>query len=413
MRGQIEGFSNSAIGWIGTGYAIGFTAGCLLVPHVVRRVGHIRAFSALTAIMAVNVLACALLVDSFVWLVLRLMAGFSFAGCYMIAESWLNERVSNAQRGTIFSLYAIVTQGGMMAGQFTLTAAEPSADTLFMLGAMLYALSLVPTAITKAPAPAPLQKVKIDVRKLFARSPAAFVGAIVSGVISSAWSNFAPIYGREVGLSNAGIASLLALAMIGSVLLQLPLGRLSDRFDRRYAIALVCALGAGIGFALTALTAAGSFGATFYVVIAVYGAAIYSVYAIIVAHANDYADQGDFVGTASSMLILYGFGTMIGPLVTAQLIDAFGPSGVFTTTTIAHGVLGAYALYRTFRRAAPQDQADFGRLPVTRAQTPETYALDPRAEPDDASEGEGERTEVLRAAARIGDPPVRGGTRTA
>ena len=389
VRGQIEGFSNTAIGWIGAGYAIGFTAGCLLVPHVVRRVGHIRAFSALTAIMAVNMLVCALLVNEFAWLLLRLMAGFSFAGCYMIAESWLNERVSNAQRGMIFSIYAIVTQGGMMAGQFMLTVAEPSRETLFMLGAILYALSLVPTAVTKAPAPAPLNKVRIDVRKLFARSPAAFVGAVLSGTISSAWSNFAPVYGRDVGLSNAGIASLLAIAMIGSVLLQLPVGRLSDRIDRRYAIVLVCMFGAGIGFALTALTAAGSFGLAFYVVIALYGGAIYSIYALIVAHANDYADSGDFVETASGLLILYGFGTMIGPLVTAQLIDLTGPSGVFTTTTVAHGLLAAYALWRTFRRPAPDEQSDFGRLPVARAQTPETYALDPRSdETDDASPAE-------------------------
>ena len=380
VRGQIEGFSNSAIGWIGAAYAIGFTAGCLVVPRIVRRVGHIRAFSALTAAMAVNMLVCALLVNEFAWLLLRLMAGFSFAGCYMIAESWLNERVSNAQRGMIFSIYAVVTQGGMMAGQFTLTVAEPSAETLFMLGAILYALALIPTAITKAPAPAPLNKVRIDVRKLFARSPAAFIGAILSGTISSAWSNFAPVYGREVGLSNAGIASLLAIAMVGSVVLQLPIGRLSDRVDRRYAIALVCVFGAGIGFALTALTAAGSFGLAFYVVIALYGGAIYSIYALIVAHANDYADAGDFVETASGMLILYGFGTMVGPLVTAQLIDATGPSGVFTTTTIAHGLLAGYAIYRTLRRPAPHDQSDFGRLPVARAQTPETYALDPRAD---------------------------------
>lgn len=394
VRGQMEGFSNSAIGWIGAGYAVGFTAGCLIVPHVVRRVGHIRAFSALTAVMAANMLICAMLVNEFAWLLLRLMAGFSFAGCYMIAESWLNERVSNAQRGMIFSIYAAVTQGGMMAGQFSLTLAEPSSETLFMLGAILYALALVPTAITKAPAPAPLNRVRIDVRKLFTRSPAAFVGALIAGTISSAWSNFAPIYGGEVGLSNAGIASLLAVAMVGAMLLQVPIGRLSDLVDRRYAIALVCVFGAGLGFALTALTTAGSFGTLFYVVIALYGGAIYSVYALIVAHANDYAEPGDFVETASGMLILYGFGTMIGPLVTAQLIDATGPVGVFTTTTVAHGLLCAYALYRTLRRPAPE-QSDFGRLPVARTQTTETYALDPRADEtaDDIVDGAGETTD--------------------
>ena len=383
VRGQLEGFSNITIGWFGTGYALGFTAGCILVPMVVRRVGHVRTFSALTAMLAVNVLICALAPQGAIWLVLRVLAGFSFAGCYMIAESWLNERVSNASRGMIFSVYAMVTQGGMMAGQYTLTAAAPSADTLFMIGAILYALAVLPTAVSKAQSPAPLARVSLDVRKLFRRSPVAFVGAILAGIISSAWSNFAPVYGQLVQLSTAGIASLLAIAMIGSVVLQLPIGRLSDRIDRRYAMALVGVMGAAVGFVLTAMTAAGSFGTLFYLVIALYGGAIYSIYALIVAHANDYAEPGEFVATASSMLILYGAGTMIGPLVTAQLIDAFGPSGVFTTTTAAHLALGAYAVYRTFRRPAPTDQEDFSRLPVARTQTPETYALDPRAEEDD------------------------------
>ena len=320
------------------------------------------------------------------WLALRVGAGFGFAGCYMIAESWLNERVSNAQRGFVFSVYALVTQAGMMSGQFMLGTAAPSADTLFMLGAILYALAVVPTAISKAQSPAPLTRVKLDVRAIFSRSPVAFVGSVLSGVISSAWSNFAPVYGQAVGFSNTAIASLLAVAMLGSVLLQLPIGRLSDVIDRRYAMVLVCIFGAGLGTLLTALTATGWFGWFFYGAIACYGAAIYSIYAVVVAHGNDYASPDDFVETASGLLILYGAGTMIGPLMTAQLIDTFGATGLFTATTIAHVALGLYALYRTFRRAAPRDQTDFSPLPITRTQTTETYALDPRSESDE-SEG--------------------------
>ena len=383
IRGGLEGFSNFQIGFIGTGYAIGFTAGCILVPFIVRRAGHVRTFSALVALLAANILLCAMLPDAWVWLVLRMAAGFGFAGCYMIAESWLNERVSNAQRGFVFSVYAIVAQGGMMAGQFTLGAAEPSVDTLFMLGAILYALAVVPTAISKAQSPAPLTRVKLDVRTIFTRSPVAFMGSILSGIISSAWMSFAPVYGQGVGLSNTAIASLLAVAMLGSVVLQLPIGRLSDVIDRRYAMVLVCAMGAGLGTLLTTLTLSGSFGWLFYGAIAAYGAAIYSIYAVVVAHGNDYASPDDFVETASALLILYGAGTMIGPLVTAQLIDSFGVTGMFTTTTVAHAALGVYALYRTFRRAAPDQSQDFAQLPAGRTQTPETYALDPRADAEE------------------------------
>ena len=386
IRGGLEGFSNFQIGLIGAGYALGFTAGCILVPFVVRRVGHVRTFSALVSLLAANILLCAMLPDAWFWLLLRVAAGFGFAGCYMIAESWLNERVSNAQRGFIFSIYAIVTQAGMMAGQFTLGTAAPSTDTLFMLGAILYALAVVPTAISKAQSPAPLTRIKLDVRLIFARSPVAFVGSILSGIISSAWSNFAPVYGQTVGLTNTAIASLLAVAMLGSVVFQLPIGRLSDKIDRRYAMIIVCVFGAGLGTLLSMLTVGGTFGLFFYAAIAAYGAAIYSIYAVVVAHGNDYAPPDDFVETASALLILYGAGTMIGPLLAAQLIDGFGVTGLFTTTTLAHVALGAYALYRTFRRPAPKDQQDFAQLPIARAQTPETYSLDPRAEGED-SEG--------------------------
>ena len=382
VRGGLEGFSNTAIGFIGTGYALGFTAGCILVPFVVRRVGHVRTFSALVSLLAANILLCAMLPNAWVWFALRLAAGFGFAGCYMIAESWLNERVSNAQRGLVFSVYAIVTQAGMMAGQFTLATAAPSADTLFMLGAILYALAVVPTAISKAQSPAPLNRIRLDVRSLFARSPVAFIGALLSGLISSAWTNFAPVYGLAVGLSNAAIATVLAVAMLGSVVFQLPIGRMSDLVDRRYAMVIVCLFGAATGTALTVLSESGTFGPLFYVAIACYGSAIYSIYALVVAHGNDYAENGSFVETASALLILYGVGTMVGPLLTAQLIDALGPTGLFTTTTLAHAAFGVYALFRTFRRDAPTAPQDFSVLPISRTQTPETYALDPRADED-------------------------------
>ena len=385
IRGGLEGFSNFQIGFIGTGYAIGFTAGCILVPFIVRRAGHVRTFSALVALLAANILLCAMLPDAWVWLVLRMAAGFGFAGCYMIAESWLNERVSNAQRGFVFSVYAIVAQGGMMAGQFTLGAAEPSVDTLFMLGAILYALAVLPTAVSKAQSPAPLTTTRLDVMGLFHRSPVAFFGAIMSGVISSSWSNFAPVYGQQVGLSNAAIATLIALAMLGSVSLQLPIGRLSDRIDRRYAMAIVGAAGAVLGTILTWSTNVGAFGPAFYGALFCYGAAIYSIYAIVVAHGNDWAEDGAFVETASALLILYGVGTMVGPLFAAQLMTSFGPTGVFTATTVAHVALAAFAVYRTFRRPdlARTEQTDFSRLPIGRAQTPETFALDPRSEDED------------------------------
>ena len=388
VRGQLEGFSSFSLGWIGTGYAVGFTFGCVAVPRLVRRAGHVRAFSALTALMSISILGMGLAVHPIGWIVLRALSGFCFAGCYMVAESWLNEQVSNEMRGRLFSVYAITTMVAMAGGQYLLVLAEPTEDTLFMLGAVLFALAVLPTAVSTAASPAPLSQVKLDVGALFRNSPAAVVGSFLSGVISSAWTNFGPVFGTQVGFGSATLASLLALALAGSVIFQYPLGRLSDVIDRRYVMVVAGVLGAAAGMLMVWLANQGEFGAVFFAAVVLYGGVIYSIYSLAVAHGNDYAEADQFVQVSSGLLIMYGFGTMAGPLFTAQLMDMVGPSGVFTATTLAHGALAVYAGYRTFKRPAlaHEERNDYQILALARTQTPESYVLDPRSYLDDAGE---------------------------
>lgn len=383
VRGQLEGFSELSIGWIGTAFAVGFTLGCVVIPQLVRRAGHVRTFSTLTALLSVSILANGLFVDTWWWIVLRALSGFCFAGCYMVAESWLNERVSNEFRGSMFSIYAITTFVAMGAGQYLLVVADISDDTLFMIGAILYALAVVPTAISKAQSPAPLTEVSLDLRALYRNSPAAAVGAGLAGVVSSTWGTFGPVFGQQVNLSSAGIASLLAAAMTGSILFQYPMGRVSDLIDRRYVMAAAGVVGIIFGTILSWLTNAGSFGTVFYLCVVGYGGVIYSIYALAVAHGNDHADPSEFVKVSSGLLILFGFGTMAGPLLGATMMNIFGPGGVFTTTTMAHALFAGYAFYRTFRNpaVAQDDRVDFQTMNTVRA-TPESYSLDPRSQPE-------------------------------
>lgn len=382
IRGNIEGFSSFQLGLIGTGYAVGFTIGCILIPRLVRRVGHVRTFSTLTAIMSVCLLLSALFVDFFIWTLLRAAAGFCTAGCYMVAESWLNERVTNESRGTMFSIYAITTMVAVMAGQYFLVVADPRQQTLFIVGAILFALAVVPTAVSKAQSPAPLTNVSLDLLALYRNSPASFVGAILSGIISSSWTNFGPVFGQQSGLSSAGIASLLAAAMLGSIMFQYPLGKLSDLIDRRYAMALAGIIGIATGSTMTWMAGNSSYSWSFYVAVIAYGGVIYSIYSLVVAHANDFAAPGEFVKTSGGLLILYGFGTMVGPLFAAQMMDLLGPSGVFTTTTMAHAAFASHAIFRTFirKQASQDDRKDFQTVGMARTQTPQTYNLDPRAD---------------------------------
>ncbi|MFD0915835.1 MFS transporter [Pseudahrensia aquimaris] len=392
IRGGLENMTAFDLGWIGTGYAIGFTLGCVLVPRLVRRVGHVRTFSTMTAIMSVSMLLNGMYVDVILWTALRAINGFCIAGCYMVAESWLNERVTNEYRGSMFSIYAITTMVAMMAGQYVLVLGDAGEEFLFMLGAILYALAVVPTATSKAQSPAPLNNVSIDLPALFRNSPASFIGAILSGVISSAWTNFGPVFGQQSAMSSAEIATLLAAAMMGSILFQYPLGKLSDMIDRRYVMAIAGLIGIATGTLMTSLSRDGSHDFLFFAATLAYGGVIYSIYSLVVAHANDHAETGEFVKVSSGLLILYGFGTMVGPLITASMMDTFGPSGVFATTTAAHLAFASWAIYRTFRReqVAEEERVDFQGMSAARAQTPETYVLDPRSDETYGQEDEPE-----------------------
>ncbi|MCF6320864.1 MAG: MFS transporter [Rhizobiaceae bacterium] len=383
VRAQIEGFSSSTIAFIGAGYAVGFTIGCIIVPLLVRRVGHVRTFGALSAVLASVMLMNGLMVDPVAWILLRAAAGFCFSGSYMIIESWLNERISNENRGTLFSVYMIVSLLAMMGGQYLLVIADPQLPTLFMIGAILYALAVLPTALSKARSPAPLTQVKFDLRKLYTNSPVAALSAVVAGTLSGAWANFAPVFAKLSGMSNTNIANMLVFAIIGSIIFQLPIGRLSDKMDRRYVMIGTSLFGALAGFLLAALTINnGEPGYLFFGGVVIFGGFIYSIYSLAVAHANDFAAPEDFVETASGLLILFGVGSMIGPLAMAQIMDALGPSGLFTGMGIAHVALAAFILYRVSLRALPKDHetVDFQSVPIGKAQTPETYALDPRAD---------------------------------
>ncbi|MEX6505595.1 MFS transporter [Jiella sp. M17.18] len=407
VRGSIEGWTSYEIGAFGTSYAIAFTVGCVVIPWIVRSAGHVRTFSSLAALLAIAILLCALLVDPIAWIVFRALAGFALSGTYMVVESWLNERVTNESRGTIFSVYMIVTMAAMMGGQYVMPLSKPELPVPFMLCAILFALAVIPTALSRAQSPKPLTTVKLDVFMLFRNSPVAAVGVLLAGILSGAWNNMAPVFGQQIGLSTTQIATLVVVAMAGGIVFQIPLGRISDRTDRRYVMTAAGIIGVGAAVAGVYLDHAGT--AALFSVAFVVGGIIYPAYSLAVAHANDYAADADFVKVSSGLLILYGVGTMIGPLYAAWLMETLGPAGIFQSIGTAAALYAVYAFYRTFRRVAiPADQRpDFQQVPIARVQTPASFALDPRADlaaaddSEDAVEAEAERRAAQRREAEL------------
>ncbi len=384
--GVAHGFTTTQLGLLGTGWATGFVLGCLVIPRIVQRVGHVRTYSSLASVAAVTILLNVLIIDPWAWIGLRAISGFCFAGAAMIVESWLNERTASERRGTVFSIYQMATFFASTAGNLLLVFTPPNEFFFFAIGAIFYCLAILPTALSTAASPQPLKTARLDVRRLFALSPVGAVVCFMIGLVNGAFGTLGPVYAQRIGLPVPAIATLMGGALLGGSLIQFPLGWLSDRMDRRRVL-LACAIGAAVvGVLLVTLQPREHLAVSGLTIL--FGAMIYPMYSLTVAHANDFAGPDEFVKVAGSLLLLLGIGTIVGPPVAALAMERFLPEALFGFTASVHVVVIGYVAYRMTRRAAPDIvlRDAFRGTPPTRTATPESMTLDPRASEPEAPE---------------------------
>ncbi|MDE0146912.1 MAG: MFS transporter [Rhodospirillaceae bacterium] len=378
LRADLEGFGAAWIGVIGAAYSVGFVAGCYLVPPLVARVGHIRVYAAIAALGAIVPLLHLLALHPAAWILFRIIIGLCISGLYMVIESWLNGAATRRNRGTVFSAYVAIHLAAVTAGQYLLLLDTPSSSKLFSLATILFALGVIPVCLTRAPSPPLPVKARPDLRKLWRNSQVSVVGCFTNGMANGAVWSLVPVYAKGLGLSVAGIAIFVSVAIVGGAVVQYPLGRLSDRLpDRRWLIAAVCAVAAAAG---AVLLAADSLPALFvYVAYFFFGAAAFSIYGFSVAHANDHADPEDFVEISAGLLVIFGVGAVAGPLIAAALMEALGSGYLFLFTGVVHGAVALWTFRRTKQRRAiaPEDREDY--VPMART-SPNIFAFDPRAE---------------------------------
>ena len=380
VRGAEEGFSIFALGLIGTGWSIGFISGSILVPKLVRRTGHIRAYSVMAALGTLTILWNLLWIDEMGWIILRVFSGFCFAGAAMIVESWLNEVSDNKSRGTIFSLYVMVNMTFLTLGQLAISYTGIIGFLPFIVGALAFILALVPTALTTRQQPRPLASAKIDLKLLYLTSPIAVVASFCVGIANGTFYTLAPVLGLSQGLNAADIAFVMSVAMALGALSQVPFGKLSDVIDRRWVIMGTALFATMMGLLLALIHP--SNGWMLYVLYALYGFTAFPIHAVAVAHANDSANEGDFAPIAAGMLLTFGFGLAIGPLISAWVMNELQPSSMFFVTALFHGLLAISAFVRMKLRPVDnsEDHAPFRAMPLGRASTVATVALDPRAD---------------------------------
>jgi MFS family permease len=379
VRGAQENFSLVALGLIGTGWSVGFVAGSIAVPMLVQRVGHIRAFSIMAAIGSLTILLNLLWINDVAWIVMRAFSGFCFAGAAMIVESWLNEVADNRTRGTIFSIYVTINMAASTIGQLAMSVTGVTGYIPFVVGAIAFICAILPSAMTSTPQPRPIASAKLDVPLLYKTSPLAVIASFACGMANGTFGTLAPVYGLRQGLDPSGIAILFAVTAIVGAVAQIPFGRLSDTMDRRMVIVVLSGIAAVIGFLTVLLNPAGDW--LMYFLFGLYGFAAYPLYAIAVAHANDFAREGEFARVAGAMLLILGTGLAIGPLIASVVMNAIGPVGLFIVTATFHGALAVTAFLRMkIRPVREGGRVRFRIMNAEKGISPGTVPLDPRSD---------------------------------
>lgn len=350
LRASAEGFEPSLIGLMGAAYFIGFLVACLYVPRLMRAVGHIRVFSAFAAIGSATVLGLVLVPDPYFWMLLRFANGFCFAGLFTVTESWLNESSRNADRAQVLGIYRFVDLAVVTGAQFVIPLFGVGGFTLFALTAMAVALSLVPISLMDSSRPKPPEQVKFDLGAVWKVSPIACFGVVTIGLTNSAFRQIGPLYAGEIGLDVAGVALFVSAGVVGGAALQLPLGWLSDRLDRRWVLITATTGAVMAGLFLTSLD--GSDPTLIYVGAFLFGASALPLFSLSSAQAMDHAREGQHAVVAAGLMFLFASGAAVGPLLSSLVVQQFGAPAFFTYTSIVHALLIIAALVRMAQRPA-------------------------------------------------------------
>ena len=348
LRATLEGFPAPVIGIVMSCYYVGYVLGTVIAPYLLRQVGHIRVFAALAAVASVAILIQGGFVNPVAWGAMRLISGICFAGIYVVAESWINDRASRANRGRLFAVYMLVLYGGLGAAQFLLIASNPLTPIPFMLVSVLISLAMVPIVLSAQALPDRALPRKVRLPELYRNSPLGVVGVTLSGVISAIIFSMGPVYARLRGLETSGVATFMAVSILAAVVTQYPVGRLSDHMDRRTVIAMVCTLATLVAGSIVAFPQMPH--AVFLALAALFSGLVLTLYSLSVSHVNDKLEPAQMVAASSALLLINGVAAALGPILLGSLIAAFGPQAYFATLATLTGTLAIYDLWRKSRR---------------------------------------------------------------
>ena len=387
VRAVIEDFSLASTGFMMSGYFVGYFIGARTIPSVISGVGHIRVFAAFASVASLAILVHSIFINPLTWFVLRVITGYSMVSIYTIAESWLNDRSSNKNRGKVLSIYMIILYGSMGLGMFMLNFSSPEKFQPFILISVLMSAALLPILLTKRKPPQFKKIQSMSLKDLYNSSPLGMVSAVLYGIVQSALFTLLAVYAAAMNFSIFDISLVTFLLAISGAVSQYPVGYISDKFDRRKVI-IYSTFGAAI-FAFLAIFSVGTMylpeglGSSklwFYIFLVLFSICSLPMFSLILAHTNDFITRDKFVAAGAGLQFAFGLGAISGPFLCSLLMGLVGNNGFFVFLIFFHCVIGFYGIHRMKVRPS-EDNPDSQFVAVPTTITPVGLELNPSAEP--------------------------------
>ena len=386
LRGEIEGFTTLSLSVVMSAYFVGFLFSSRYTPELIRRVGHVRVFAALGSLVSAVLISYPILVEPWAWTLGRVIVGFCFCGVYITAESWLNDASENENRGKALSIYLMVQMAGIVFAQWVVSQGDISGYVLFIIPSILVSLAFAPVLLSVKPMPAFETTKPMKIRDLISASPLACFGMFMLGAVFSAQFGMSAVYGSRAGLTVAEISFFVSAIYVSALVLQYPIGWLSDRVDRRILIIWVSLIG-GAG-SLIAFVISDSYWA---IVLsgAIVGGTSNPLYALLIAYVNDYLDREDMASASGGLLFINGVAAIAGPLTVGFMMDGIGTNGFWLFTAATLGSVGIYGLYRSTQRSRADietEQIPYAPVSAASTQVATEWAQEYYLEADQADE---------------------------
>ena len=387
VRAVQEEFSLTATGFMMSGYFVGYFIGAATIPNIISRVGHIRVFAAFASLASLVILIHSIIISPFIWFLLRVLTGISMVCIYTVAESWLNDRSNNKNRGSVLSIYMVILYGSLGIGMFLLNFSSPKNFQPFILISVITSLALIPILLTKKKPPTFKRIRAMTLKELYDSSPFGMVSSFLYGVVQSALFTLLAVYAISMNFKIVEISIVTFLLAISGAIAQFPVGKISDIYDRRKVI-IFSTFGAAIFSLLTIMVSRqmylpGGLATSktwFYIFFILFSFCSLPMFSLILAHTNDYISKEKFVAAGAGLQFIFGFGAISGPFLCSIIMDIIGSNGFFIFLFFFHCLIGIYGIYRMkIRPTVDNPDSQFVAMPQTI--TPAGIELNPTTEP--------------------------------